>query len=280
MENMKKNYLKEMFEYRKKLKEYPNFRTQFNFEDNIDYFSYASDSDRKINFQEYDIPTQNNLSTLEYVDQLFSWIDAHLKHDGYTPYRGKLYGKDILKYAIDEGGGINCLMHGIILQEIFVNSGFKAFLVQCNPYDYRIGDCHWLISLYVEEYNKWMMVDPVWLGFCTNIEGIPLDFFEIRNAIIENKKFYTNKKIKVDYYEYLMCRYLFFFGFFKGNSIGTFELRNQQKLYIGPLNFDTKLFVESKEKARFLPFNIKEYLYFSRFEEKSIHLFNGGKEHG
>ena len=72
MENTKKNYLKEMFEYKKRLKEYPDFRAQFSFKNNIYYFN--GDLEKKINFQGYEIPINNNLSTLEYVDCLFSWV--------------------------------------------------------------------------------------------------------------------------------------------------------------------------------------------------------------
>lgn len=268
----KKTYLKEMFEYRKALKKHPIFPENFNFEENINF--YNDSNKKRIDFEYYNIPLLTDLSTIEYVERLFSWIGSSLKHNGYTKYRGPLYGGEILEYAIDKGEGINCLMHGILLQEILFQSGFNAHLVQSNPYDYKIGDCHWLINLYVKEFNKWMMIDPVWLGFCTNSEGIPLDFFEIRKSIIEKEPFFVNKQNKVKYYEYLMCRYLFFFGFFKFNGIGTFEKNNQQKIYIAPQNFDGQLFVCNKEKSRFLPFDLEEYLYFSRFEESSIYIVN------
>lgn len=115
-------------------------------------------------------------------------------------------------------------------------------------------------------------MDPVWLGFYVNEDNIPLDFFEIREYLVTGKKIIPNKEIKVGYYEYLLCRYLFFFGFFEKNGLGTFEIKNQQKYYLAPEGFNSKKYIESKEKERFLPFDIKEYLYFSRFEEKSIHL--------
>ena len=190
MEFTKNKYLKEMFEYRKILKTYPEFIPQFSFDNIVEF--YESTEFDYFDFQQYSIPFFEDLSTLEYIDLLFSWIDKKLQHDGYTKYRGNLYGKDILEYAINKGG-INCLMHGIILQEILIKSGFKAHLVQCNPFDYKIGDCHWLINLFIPEFNKWMMIDPVWLGFCTDTDNIPLDFFEIRKSIIENQKICINK---------------------------------------------------------------------------------------
>lgn len=263
-------YLKELFSYKKELIAFPDFQEGFKFENLITFED--SQEEYKIYFNKYQIPRLDNLSTISYIQSIFEWVAKNLKHDGYTKYRGKLYGSKILEYAIDEEKGINCLMHAIILQEIFYQQGILAHLVQGNPSDYLIGDCHWLINIYNREYQKWMLIDPVWLGYYLNKDNVPLDFFEIRNYLITGEKMVPNKEIKVEYYEYLMCRYLFFFGFFEKNGIGTFELDNQKKFYLAPQKFNSRKYIEMKEKDRFLPFDLKEYLYFSRFEEESNHL--------
>ncbi len=270
MDKRMTKHLKEFFTYKKELVTFSSFPDDFKFKNIISFDDIQVDF--QLSFNKYKIPKLENDSTLQYLQKIFKWILENLKHDGYTKYRGKLYGNQILKYVIDEGKGINCLMHAIILQEIFYQQGVYAHIVQGNPSDYRIGDCHWLVNLYNREYQKWMLVDPVWLGFYVNEDNIPLDFFEIREYLVTGKKIIPNKEIKVGYYEYLLCRYLFFFGFFEKNGLGTFEIKNQQKYYLAPEGFNSKKYIESKEKERFLPFDIKEYLYFSRFEEKSIHL--------
>ncbi|WP_064580984.1 hypothetical protein [Streptobacillus moniliformis] len=268
----KNNHFLDMYIYKKKLIKYP-----FNIKDNIfeKYIDFNINLSRYyIDFEKYNIPKKSEKKILNYLDELFDWIDINLIHDGNTIYRDKLYASLILEFIKTNNKGINCLMHAIILQEIFHQQGLKAHLVQANPSDYKIGDCHWLVNLYSVEFSKWILIDPVWLGYCKDKNGNPLDVFEIRKSINNNLKLNINKKNKSNYYEYLLCRYLFFFGIFSLNGFGTFEIKNQQKIYISPENFDTKLYIYEKEKNRFQPFNIREYLYFSRFEEKSLHIIS------
>lgn len=264
-----KDHFFDMYNYKKVMKNCPyNINSDF-FTSNIKFCI----NKKLLSLKKYNIPEKLNKDIFSYLSEIFSWINNNLIHDGSTRYRGKLDASSLLKYVKKKKKGINCLMHAIVLQEIFHSQNLKAHLIQGNPQNYKIGDCHWLINLYVEEFSKWMLVDPVWLGYCINTKGVPLDFFEIRYYINTNQKFIVNKQNKCTFYEYLLCRYLFFFGFFELNGIGTFEMKNQIKIYLSPKNFNSKFYIENKEKERFRPFNIKEYLYFSRFEEKSRHIF-------
>ncbi len=266
--NTANKHLKELYLYKKNIRKYPLSDANIAISKAQFYFY-------NYNFHNwYDIPkykTSNDI--MEYIENVLIWIGKNLNHDGYTLYRGKLNAESILSYCIEKKLGVNCLMHAIVFQEIMINQGIKAWLIQGNPYDYKIGDCHWLVNVECDKgKDGFITIDPVWLGYFKDSERKPLNCFEIREKIANNEKFFPSQGYIVDYYEYLMARYLFFFGFFTINSVGVFENVDQQKIYLGPKGFDIKSYIESKEKNRFLPFNIQEYLYFSRFEEKAIIL--------
>lgn len=113
MDKRMTKHLKEFFTYKKELVTFSSFPDDFKFKNIISFDDIRVDF--QLSFNKYKIPKLENDSTLQYLQKIFKWILENLKHDGYTKYRGKLYGNQILKYVIDEGKGINCLMHAIIL---------------------------------------------------------------------------------------------------------------------------------------------------------------------
>ncbi len=274
--NKSENY-KELLSYRKALLEYPVFINEQSEKTKI---NFSFDSQLCTLISKYKLPLKEaSLNELEHIKSLLHWISENIPHDGYTNYRSSLNACSLLDYRFGMGQGVNCLMTAIIMQELCMAFGYSAHLIQGNPADYTIMDCHWLVNIYLPSYGKWATFDPVWCGFCYDAEGTPLSFLEIRNMLIKSEKFNMYEKVKCGYYYYLLCRYLFFFGYFTYNGFGTFDISNQQKIYAAPVNFDSQAYVDnkSKEKAKSFTDDLKEYMFFSRHEEKAIHTnFIGG----
>lgn len=264
------SHFKEFLSYKKCLTNYPDFGVLEHIEDYVGFDQLGANPGL---LEEYNIPEkQENQNEVEHIFSVIGWMHQNVVHDGYTKYRGRMNVSDLLHYCCYEKKGVNCLMNAIILQELCLAMGYKAHIIQGNPYDYKIMDCHWLVNAYLGTYKKWVIFDPVWISCCFNEMGEPLSVFEIRDYLCTGKKFSYYKDCISEYYTYLLCRYYFFFGIFKHNCHGTFDLEGQQKIYLSPKGFDSKEYISNKEKTRFQPFDIKEYLYFSRHEEKSIHI--------
>lgn len=265
----KTKHLQDIIKYKKAIISYSDMPSLNEFYK--DLFFTEDNIDRNI-ISMYSIPEKKGYITeLEHITAVLVWVSENIKHDGYTKYRSHMNIIDLLKYSIDKKQGVNCLMNAIITQEILYIMGYKAHIIQCNPYDYTILDCHWLVNIFLNEYNKWAIFDPVWCNYCINDKGLPMSAFDIRDAISKDKTIIFSKTLKNDFYYYLLCRYFFLFGFFSLNGIGTFDKNNQQKIYLSPTGFDSRNYLLNREKLKFLPFDINEYLFFSRHEQNSKH---------
>lgn len=108
---------------------------------------------------------------------------------------------NILEKTKKEALHSNCWMFAVVLNEIFLNFGIKSRMIRCMPFDLRFNDCHCVVQAYSNKYKKWVLFDPAFGTYYTDINKTPINLKEFRSAIINNEKvlvpFVPAKKSKV-----------------------------------------------------------------------------------
>ena len=82
----------------------------------------------------------------------------------------------------------NCRGLALILAGVLRAYGYRASAVECRPLS---GDVHIVCEVYLENLNRWVMLDPT-----NNVvfyrDGKPLSLFELRRAMVEKAKLEVN----------------------------------------------------------------------------------------
>ena len=82
----------------------------------------------------------------------------------------------------------DCGTYSMVLTEILLSMGYKARWVQCLPLDLRYDDSHVVVQVFIEEKQKWIILDPA-LNCCYfNVDGEPLDLSALRNSLLHQKR--------------------------------------------------------------------------------------------
>ena len=91
----------------------------------------------------------------------------------------------ILKNVLKDNMKANCLMHSVVLTEIYLSLGYQARTIRCMPLYYK-NDCHCVTIVYSKIYNKWVIMDPSNRTYYLNRKAIPLGIEEFRELMIKN----------------------------------------------------------------------------------------------
>ena len=116
------------------------------------------------------------------------WVSKTLRSNGACISPQNCNANEILDLTINNGLQSNCRMYAIVLTEILLSLGYKARMIKCLPMDLRFTECHCMCIVYCDFYNKWIVMDPSLGGIYYDENRIPMNIFEIREAIISNKQ--------------------------------------------------------------------------------------------
>ena len=198
---------------------------------------------------------------------LLEWVNLHIRHTGNYDNSDTQDAMTLLAVAFDKDYGINCLAMSIILCECLLAVQVKARVMYMMPQEAEDGDNHVVVEAFVQELGKWIMLDPTYGSYCTDLQGNILNLYEIREAIAEDEEYFFcdklnyngNKDVDLadlkDYY----AKNLFFL---RCKSCQGYGLHREygNMLEIAPLNFDVH-----ERMVKNLQYRIQEYGDFPLF---------------
>lgn len=135
-----------------------------------------------------DVENHHNLdSCLEIMEKLC----AIIQQDGVNYTHDKQNSGTIaqMEYAFQHNHHTNCRGIALILAGILRAYGYRASAVECRPLS---GDVHVVCEVYLEDLNKWVMMDPTNnLVYYRN--KTPLSLIELRDALIDHAELKLNE---------------------------------------------------------------------------------------
>ena len=145
----------------------------------------------------------NNSAVLKYLDEIgikvennhdFSTVQALLKefcakihHDDSNYTHNHNYGTiNQLKFALKQNSFTNCRGAAIIFSGILRAYGFKSSYITCVPYDSKDLECHVVCEVYIDEFEKFIFIDPSNQVYFIK-DGVILNLLELRKCIENNE---------------------------------------------------------------------------------------------
>ena len=146
------------------------------------------------------------------------WVHNTVRHDGNCSNPSPPNAINLIKVCRTENRGVNCRMMATILNECYLSLGFKSRFVICMPKETRFNDCHVINTVYSNDLNKWIWVDPTFDAYVMNEKGELLGLAEVRERLIHNKPLIVNpeanwnrklSQTKEDYLDSYMAKNLY-----------------------------------------------------------------------
>ena len=114
---------------------------------------------------------------------VLKWVSDNVIHDGSQMINlDKLNGYTLLEYGFGTGKGMNCYCLAIVMTDCMQSLGIKSRTVSLMPKEYDTGDNHVVTHVYLDEEDKWIMVDPSWNAYFSSEDGTIMNVFELRDA--------------------------------------------------------------------------------------------------
>lgn len=152
---------------------------------------------------------------LERVKRIASWVHNLWEHDGWSEPE-----KNEAMYILDEvkkGRRFRCVEYGIVTTACLNSIGIKSRVLALKTEDVEtrpLGAGHVLLEVFVEDINKWIMVDPQW-DIIPHLQEVPLNAVEFQAAITDRKNvqvWTSNKENTRERYIPWIYPYLYYFS--------------------------------------------------------------------
>ncbi len=131
----------------------------------------------------------------------------------------------MLKYSYQKGfsGAVNCRDKAIILTDLLIAYGIKAYPIMLN--NITKTECHFVTHVYCNDLRKWVVLDPSFNTYFTDEENNVLNIYELREFKIKGKvpqengyNFNGTQKAKDIYLKYFIGNGLARISTWKDNS--------------------------------------------------------------
>lgn len=148
------------------------------------------------------------------IRKIASWVHSLWKHDGMNEPEKKdaLY----ILHEVAKGKRFRCVEYGIVTSACLNSIGIKARTLSLRTSDVEtrpVGAGHVLLEAYVNDLNKWIMIDPQW-DIIPHINGTPLNAVELQSGITnsENVDIMTTEEASAGEYFAWIYPYLYYFS--------------------------------------------------------------------
>lgn len=102
---------------------------------------------------------------------------------------------------------LNCRLHSILMRDMLLSVGIKARYITCLPYDQDDQDCHVVNEVFLPELGKWAIIDSDMDKVLTDMDGVPLSLWELREKLLSGDKYLINGDINDgQYYDTYMTK--------------------------------------------------------------------------
>lgn len=159
---------------------------------------YVNSYDKKIDYKycfdkslykelrnQIDLNINKEIPTIDKVKDILCWISSHVRHEGKSLYLKP--GEKIVCYLNSKPIYLNCRGIAKLFSEIALSEGIKTKIVFMFP-KIKSNNSHVVNDVYIQEINKWIMVDPMISSFFSNKENKPLSIVEVRKILSEERE--------------------------------------------------------------------------------------------
>lgn len=156
----------------------------------------ATDSNLVLLREKYNLDSvAGNGTEVERIINLMKWVHNLSTHAANPQWPKTMNALNLIDLCLNEKMAINCYMHSIILNEVYLSMGFYSRWIHLwYIYD---DESHVVNAVFATSLNKWIMMDSDNQAYCMdenqNILGIP----EIRKRLINKEIIHFNKEIDV-----------------------------------------------------------------------------------
>ncbi len=149
---------------------------------------------------------------------------------------------DIIDQAKKDNKKLNCRYRAYIFLHMLLACGIKARMVSCMSMDLRYSDCHWVTEVFIEKLKKWIVVDVAMDYIYFDERGLPLNLFEIRDRILNNKriKFFSTNVEHILFTQEYWKKNIFRFRFVRENTCNFLRGREIYFMGLNPKRFVMK----------------------------------------
>lgn len=149
---------------------------------------------------------------------IMNWVHNIIRHDGGSTNPSLKNAIDLVSICRTEDRGLNCRMMATILNECYLSMGYRSRMVTCMPKSLEFQDCHVINTVYSEQLNKWIWLDPTFDAYVMNEKGELLGIQEVRERLINNQPLILNPEAnwnrqtsqsKEYYLDYYMAKNLY-----------------------------------------------------------------------
>ena len=124
---------------------------------------------------------------LSKIINLLHFAHDNIRHDGGNQAFAELDAIDLYNYYKTTGKGVNCRQLAISLCEMYLSMGIPARYVTCMPADSLDYECHVINTVWSEQLQKWLYIDPTMDAWVTDENGTMLSIAEVRQRLINDQ---------------------------------------------------------------------------------------------
>ena len=157
---------------------------------------------------------------LSKIINLLHFAHDNMRHDGGNRAFAEMDAIDLYNYCKTTGKGINCRQLAISLCEMYLSMGIPARYVTCMPADPLDYECHVINTVWSEQLQKWLYIDPTMDAWVTDEDGTMLSIAEVRERLIKDQPLvlcetanwnHESQQTKEYYLGYYMAKNLYYF---------------------------------------------------------------------
>jgi hypothetical protein len=120
---------------------------------------------------------------LSKIINLLHFAHDKIRHDGANRAFAEMDAIDLYNYCKATGKGVNCRQLAIALCEMYLSMGMPARYVTCMPADPNDYECHVINTVWSEQLQKWLYIDPTMDAWVTDENGVMLSIAEVRERL-------------------------------------------------------------------------------------------------
>ena len=151
---------------------------------------------------------------------LLHFAHDNMRHDGNNRAFAEMDAIDLYNYCKTTGKGINCRQLAISLCEMYLAMGIPARYITCMPADPLDYECHVINTVWSEQLQKWLYIDPTMDAWVMDENGTMLSIAEVRERLVNDLPLilcetanwnHENQQTKEYYLDYYMAKNLYYF---------------------------------------------------------------------
>ena len=157
---------------------------------------------------------------LSKIINLLHFAHDNIRHDGNNRAFAELDAIDLYNYYKTTGRGVNCRQLAISLCEMYLSMGIPARYVTCMPADPNDYECHVINTVWSNQLQKWLYIDPTMDAWVTDENGTMLSIAEVRERLINDQPLvlcetanwnHESQQTKEYYLDEYMAKNLYYF---------------------------------------------------------------------